>query len=110
MLPVGVKVPVEGSYSSALARDARPQPPPAIKTFPSGSSVAVCPARGVVMLPTGVNAPGACANAAEVRENERTAMKNIRSLWTFRNIVRTRLQFHEYLAIMQISLNMGQYL
>src|SRR5579859_1024154 len=38
MLPVGVNVPVAGSYRSAAADE-----PPAISTFPLGSSVAVCP-------------------------------------------------------------------
>ena len=32
-------------------------PPPAIKTLPSGSNVAVCPLRGVVMLPVALNVP-----------------------------------------------------
>ena len=35
-------VPVAGSYSSALAREAVRPHPPATSTFPLGSSVAVC--------------------------------------------------------------------
>jgi hypothetical protein len=41
MLPVGVNVPVAGSYTSALASGI-PNPPPAIKTPPSASKTALC--------------------------------------------------------------------
>ena len=44
MLPVPVKVPVTGSYSSALAQTGKPLravKPPAIKTLPLLSKVAV---------------------------------------------------------------------
>jgi hypothetical protein len=41
MEPVVEKVPVAGSYNSALARGMNPSEyPPAIRTFPFGSSVA----------------------------------------------------------------------
>ena len=36
-----------------------------IKTLPSKSRVAVCPVRGVIMLPVAVNVPGDCATAME---------------------------------------------
>jgi hypothetical protein len=51
--PVAVKVPVEGSYNSALARLL----PPAIRTFPLFRSVAVCPDLGIVMSPVAAKAP-----------------------------------------------------
>ena len=57
MLPVAVKVPVAGSYSSAVARSLTGPTPPAISTFPVGSSVAVWPLRVVVMLPVGAKVP-----------------------------------------------------
>jgi hypothetical protein len=53
MSPVAVKAPVEGSYSSALV----PADPPAIKTLPSASNVAVWPVRGVIMEPVVVKIP-----------------------------------------------------
>ena len=40
-----------------------PDVPPAIKTVPSGSKVAVCQTRGTFMWPVGVKVPGACAIA-----------------------------------------------
>jgi hypothetical protein len=60
MFPVAVNVPVAGSYSSALAIPEL-KPPPAIKTLPSWSRVAVWRKRGVVMLPVAVNVPADCA-------------------------------------------------
>src|SRR5947208_1298628 len=39
--------------------------PPAIKTLPSASRVAVCHNRAVVILPVGVNVPGDCAITIE---------------------------------------------
>lgn len=59
MLPVKVKVPVAGLYSSA---DARPLmqlevQPPAIRTFPLFRSVAVACARAVFKLPVAVAVP-----------------------------------------------------
>jgi hypothetical protein len=50
MLPVGLKVPVTGSYNSALARGPVVPYPPAMRTFPFGSTVAVCSARAEDML------------------------------------------------------------
>ena len=55
MLPVAVKVPVEGSNSSAVLRTSAPSSPPAIRTFPSSSNVAVWLSRAVVMLPVDTN-------------------------------------------------------
>ena len=40
-LPVGVQVPLGGSYNSALARGAVTPNPPATSTIPLGSKVAV---------------------------------------------------------------------
>jgi hypothetical protein len=40
---VGEKVPVAGLYSSALAKVLEPFQPPATRTMPLFSSVAVCP-------------------------------------------------------------------
>src|SRR5262245_21028691 len=60
MLPVAAQVPVAGSYSSAeLSDDASSRSnatPPATRTSPLGSSVAVCSVRGVIMLPVTVHA------------------------------------------------------
>ena len=57
-LPVEVKVPVVGSYNSALARAmVLPFWPPAISTLPSFSNVAVCKQRAVFMLPVSVKVP-----------------------------------------------------
>jgi len=68
MSPVGVKVPAEGSYSSALAHfvlgTISSATPPANKTLPFGSKVAVWDARGTVRFPVGVNVPEGCASAA----------------------------------------------
>src|SRR6476660_10085492 len=60
--PVGLKVPVAGSYSSADAQmpswPAGPQLyPPVNRTRPSSSSVAGDPPRTAVMSPVGVNVP-----------------------------------------------------
>src|SRR5215472_11556466 len=61
--PVALNVLVDGSYSSALeravARESFPLGvyPPAIRTFPSGSKVAVCPARAVIIVPVRANLP-----------------------------------------------------
>src|SRR4051812_18409959 len=38
--------------------------PPAMRTFPLGSKVAVCPVRGLVMLPVAVNVPCAATGHA----------------------------------------------
>src|SRR5437899_2100436 len=57
MLPVAVKVPVPGLYSSALARYVPLLYPPAISTIPLLSGVAVCFQRAVVMLPVVVKVP-----------------------------------------------------
>ncbi len=64
MLPVTAKVPVEGSYSSALLVGvASLTSPPAIRTLPSRSKVEVKAARAVVILPVAVKVPGGCAVA-----------------------------------------------
>ena len=58
MLPALEKVPAAGSNSSAVA-SAPPLPsdPPATKTFPLVSKVAVCPERIVPMSPVELNVP-----------------------------------------------------
>src|SRR5947209_455951 len=64
MLPVDIHVPVLGSYNSALAK---PLPelshPPATKTLPFVSSVAVKLLRPIPMLSVAVHVPGVCAVA-----------------------------------------------
>ena len=60
--PVGLNVPVLGSYSSAEARKtgdpvASESCPPAMRTRPSASSVAVCTSRAVVIEPVGPKLP-----------------------------------------------------
>ena len=69
--PVRLKVPLAGSYSSADASELSPLvvvgnilempdsslSPPAMRTRPSGSKVAVCFLRGIVNEPLGVNRP-----------------------------------------------------
>ena len=55
-----VKVPVLGSYSSAedtACTSETPMPPPAMRTRPSFSSVAVWPYRGDRSRPVGMNLP-----------------------------------------------------
>jgi hypothetical protein len=75
-LPVGVKAPVDGSYSTGLAVRAPGVPialnvpeegskssmlpsasPPEIRTVPFGSSAAECPSRTVVMFPVALKVP-----------------------------------------------------
>src|SRR5438067_6485836 len=56
MEPVGSHVPILGSYSSVVVH-AEPQPP-VTRTLPLGSSVAVWPARGVVILPVAIHVVG----------------------------------------------------
>src|SRR6476659_9686098 len=58
MLPVAVHVPLAGSYSSAVVLAPNP---PATKTLPLGSNVAVCPKRAGVRLPVLLNVNGASA-------------------------------------------------
>jgi hypothetical protein len=53
ILPVAVKVPVAGLYSSALARSK----PPAMSTFPLDNRVAVCSDLATVMLPVATKTP-----------------------------------------------------
>jgi hypothetical protein len=56
--PVELKVSEVGSKSSALDRLCRDPPePPAIRTRPSASSVAVWPSRATDIEETGLNAP-----------------------------------------------------
>jgi len=58
ILPVAVKIPVEGSYNSALSRIEYLVPkPPQIRTLPSGSRTALCTNRGVDIVPVTVNVP-----------------------------------------------------
>src|SRR2546425_9607245 len=64
MLPVGLHAPVRGSYSSADANDLNDlssfeSMPPATRTFPSGSSVAVWSLRATLMLPVERHLPTA---------------------------------------------------
>src|SRR5207302_1626711 len=55
MLPVTLNVPVDGSYTSALAVSPAGAAPPATRTFPLLSSVAVSPLRATAMLPVALN-------------------------------------------------------
>src|SRR5437764_163130 len=62
MLPVGAQVFVPGSYSRAVLTAGKSDPtaaqqPPATRTWPLGSSVAVWPMRAVAMLPVTVHVP-----------------------------------------------------
>src|SRR6516225_124023 len=59
MLPVTDQVPVAGLYSSALDRTIVPvtEVPPATSTWPSGSNVAVAPARGMFIWPVTAQVP-----------------------------------------------------
>jgi hypothetical protein len=58
MLPLAVHLPVAGLSSSALARNSPEELiPPAARTSPFWSSVAVNPIRGVVMLPVVLHVP-----------------------------------------------------
>src|SRR2546428_332272 len=66
MLPVAVRVPVAGSYSSADARTVSSRlsaTPPATRTVPSGRRGAECSARAVIMLPAVLH--GASSGAGE---------------------------------------------
>ena len=64
MLPVDTQVPVPGSYNSALARKLpKLSKPPATRTLPLASSVAVNPLRAILMLPVAVQVPG-CVGVA----------------------------------------------
>ena len=63
MLAVNLKDPVLGSNNSAVVNTASlASTPPAIKTFPPSSSVAVCSARAVFMFPVLANIPVAGSN------------------------------------------------
>src|SRR5437870_10798491 len=94
MLPVAVKVPVDGSYSSALAQTDEPEEkppvkPPAIKTWPFVSRVAAWNIRSLVRLPVAVNVPADCASTIEVQpvtpknSSERTKVDFMFRLLTF---------------------------
>ena len=64
------KVPVAGLYSSALASVTGPEPiPPATKTIPLLSSVAVWPYRAVFRLPVTVNVPVAGLYSSELESS-----------------------------------------
>ena len=83
MLAVTVNVPVAGSYISALISPPQLEgggqspdfvlssgpKPPAIRTLPSGSRVALCALRALVKLRVGANAPvaGSYISALEVK-------------------------------------------
>jgi hypothetical protein len=57
-LPVGIQVPLAGSYSSALADTLiLLSNPPATNTIPLGSRVAVCWERAVLRLPVDIQVP-----------------------------------------------------
>ena len=71
--PVGVNLPAAGSYSSADLRLSAPSmksAPPATRTRPSFSRVAVWPHRASVIDPVGLNLPvvGSYSSAAAVLE------------------------------------------
>jgi hypothetical protein len=73
---VATNVFVDGSYTSALASVELPEPftlesPPAIKTFPSGSRVAVWLKRDVVISPVAVKVPVAGSYSSAVAETEK---------------------------------------
>jgi hypothetical protein len=58
MDPVGLNVPVAGSYNSAEATAPEASPtPPAIRTLPLGSTVAVSPSRTIDIDPVVLNRP-----------------------------------------------------
>src|SRR5207244_3389034 len=64
MLPVDTQVLGPGSYNSALARKLpKLSLPPATRTLPLASSVAVKPMRSMLMLPVAVHMPAVCAVA-----------------------------------------------
>src|SRR5215813_3495948 len=65
MLPVAVKVPVEGLYSSAEDKVTAPFWPPVVSTIPLFSRVAVCRRRAEAMLPVDMN--GGPAGAVTLR-------------------------------------------
>src|SRR5271167_2361554 len=72
MLPVDEKIPVFGSYSSALAQvGLGGLNPPATSTLPFGSSVAVWTVRALLALPVGAKLPG-CAAAGRGRLSVRS--------------------------------------
>src|SRR5262249_41298243 len=86
MEPVGVKEPVDGSYSSAPARGLwNPKPPgepPVIRTWPLASSVAVCWARGVPIPPVGLNPPPDWAAQTSQKIARNTIVKSMLLLMT----------------------------
>lgn len=57
MLPVVLNVPIDGSYISALLKVLFPTNPPAIRTLPLSSSVAVCMCLSVAILPVALKSP-----------------------------------------------------
>ena len=57
MLPLGVHVPLAGSYSSALLNTPLSPTPPATSTLPEYGSVAVWYPRALPMLPVAVQVP-----------------------------------------------------
>lgn len=77
MLTVPLNVPVAGSYSSALDTDLPLgfTEPPAIKTLPSASSVAVWPKRAMVIEPVRVNVPDDCASAMHAQKTIQSGKK-----------------------------------
>jgi hypothetical protein len=82
MLPVAEKDPVTGSYNSALAQTGQPlrtAKPPAIKTLPLGSNVAVWDVRSTVMSPVGANVPVDCAVIILAKSRKTQAAMKTRS-------------------------------
>ena len=80
-LPAAVKLPVEGSYNSALDGKVDPgQVPPVIRTLPSGRRVVVCPVRAVNNSPVGVKVPVCCAKAKWQNDRARTTNCNAADL------------------------------
>jgi len=74
-LPVAVKLAVDGPFYTAVPTAS----PPGIKTRPSNNTVAVCPLRGIDMLPVAGNAPGVWTIA--------------RGLWPNKKVRRIKLVF-----------------
>src|ERR1700761_6171331 len=76
LAPGAAKVSVEGSYNSMTV-----EPPPAIRTLPFWSRVAVWPDRGVVILPVALKVPGDCPLALKVLSAAASKRRSQRCFW-----------------------------
>jgi hypothetical protein len=70
---VTLQVPVAGSYNSALSPPTTTNP--TTNTLPLPSSVAVCPDRGTLRLPVGIQLGLTCASATGSNANVATPTK-----------------------------------